>query len=221
MVCIIVWFIAYSQPPEKTRRIRLRMVELHGKLEENLNEFLRDLLYDKEKLLQSQDIKTILDWYGQMEEYRKEGTDGKLSIITNRIIGKLLEHTDSVVNEYTDSVIKKVGIETEFRERTIILNFEINFKPIKPYVEFIKRINGNRVSSVKLTFLLDSTAYLRNIRILRNGKDPDGKSIQIDTIDFELQLSLEQIQGGVIPLSRPINLVNKKFEIKNCSFRHD
>ncbi len=121
---------------------------------------------------------------------------------------------------YTNSIVNKIGIETEFKEGTSSMNFEVKFAPIKPHVDFIKRLNGNRVSSTKFKFLLESTAYLNKIRIIRrnDGKYPDRKSIEIGKTGIEFQLSLEQIEGAVNYLSKPIELGSKKFEIKDLSF---
>jgi hypothetical protein len=186
-------------------------------LREELNKFLRNSLSENKKLRQLQDIKTIASWYGQMKEYRKEKADGLVSIVTNRIIGKLLEHVEPF---YTKSIVNKIGIETEFKEGTADMNFEVKLAPIKPHVEFIKRLNGNRVSSTNFRFLLESTAYLKKIRIVRlnDGKYPDRKSIEIGKTGIELQLSLEQIEGAVYYLSKPIKLASKKFDINDLSF---
>ena len=100
------------------------------------------------------------------------------------------------------------------------MNFEVKFAPIKPHVEFIKRLNGNRVSSTKFKFLLESTVYLKRVRILRpnNHKYPHGKSVEIGSTDIELQLSLVQIEGAVYYLDKPIKLASKRFEIKDLCF---
>ena len=89
-------------------------VDTDIKLRDKLNKFLNDALSDN-KLRQFQDIKTIATWYGQMKEYRKERADGLVSMVTNRIIGKLLEHVEPF---YTNSIVNKIGIETEFKEDT-------------------------------------------------------------------------------------------------------
>ena len=53
---------------------------------------------------------------------------------------------------YTDSLINKIGVETQFNEGTVETNLEFRFAPIKPYVEFVKRLDANKVSSTKFEF---------------------------------------------------------------------
>src|SRR5207247_7105537 len=120
---------------------------------------------------------------------------------------------------YTDSLLSKIGVETQFKEGTFQTNLEFRFAPIKPYVEFVKRLDTNKVSSTKFEFQLNVSTYIKKLRILaqRDGIYRDGKSINIEKFGVELELYLEQIVTAVYYLSNPIKLGSKKFELKNLS----
>jgi hypothetical protein len=140
----------------------------------------------------------------------------------NKIIGKLMEYTKPF---FTDSIVKRVGVETQFREGTVKTDFEIRFTPIKPYVEFVKRLDGNKVSSTKFVFRLDVNTYIKKLRIvgLHGGIKGDVRSIDIEKMGVQIDMYLEQtVAAATMPLlnylNNPIKLGSKKFEIKNLSF---
>lgn len=87
-----------------------------NKLEQNLRWFLTSTLnQNKEMLYQLHGVKdTVEEWYKDKNHYegKRESKDVILSIIVNKIIEEILRHLQCY---YVNSIIKKIGIETQFK----------------------------------------------------------------------------------------------------------
>ena len=60
-------------------------VENDSRLREKLSNFFNGAIYENQ---------TIADWYRQVTEYRREKTNVILSMVMNKIIGKLMEYVE-------------------------------------------------------------------------------------------------------------------------------
>jgi len=190
-------------------------IDVDGKFTEKLNDFFTDAIAANKTFRHLSDVRDVAFWYGEMKRFGNGKADGLISIVTNQIIAKLSEYIEPF---YTSSIINRVQFDVGYVDK----NFEVKFPPLKPYVEFIKRVNGTKVSSTKFKFLLESAADLKKVRTppLKDDKYPNERSIEIGKIDIEPHLSLEQIETpGWLSLSSKIKLVSKNLDI-NGSVLH-
>lgn len=199
-----------------------------SKLQEKLRWAFGFAFHGTKVFEQSEAVKTISKWYKETKEYkaeRQEDGDNKhaiLSSISNKTINELIKHVEPW---YKDSIIQNIGINTHFKEGKTQMNCNVKFEPIKPFVKYVKQINGQESVSVTLRFQLNSSIYINKLQIHTNSIAGTGKSIDIDKLGVELELTLlqismssMQISAPVTSLNKPIKLVSKKFEVKNISF---
>lgn len=109
-------------------------------LEQKMKQFLDEALV-AERFCNLDHVKTVALWFKESKESKKEVTDKHyiLSSLVNKLSEKLLEYAQPY---YKNTIVKKIGTETELKEGIVIMNFNIGFIPIEPYVEFDKIING-------------------------------------------------------------------------------
>lgn len=191
------------------------------RLRQGLLQFVNSSFDEGKKIKDLQGVKFIADWYKEAKEAKKEeGEYNKrviLSTVVNKTTEELVKHLEPF---YRDTIIKHVGIRTQFKEGVTESSFKTEFISIKPFVKFVKRVGSTRreLASVKFVFQLDTMLYLHKLQIRVNS---EVKSIKIDKLGIEaklmlLQITMEAISGvPVISLTNPVKLASKKLEIKN------
>jgi hypothetical protein len=92
-------------------------------------------------------------------------------------------------------------------------DFDIGIVSLKPYVEFIKIVNGEPTPPAKFTFQLNINTH---ISIFKTLNSPISKYIEIKRLGVDLEILL--LQMPYFYLSQPIKLTNKTFEIHNIRF---
>ena len=199
----------------------------NDKLRQELRSFFSHAIEGNEKLKQLEGIKTTADWYRQQKDFREKlnqenGNRGAVifSAMGNKIIEILL---DKVHPYYTNSIIKAIGIKTQYRQDSVETNFEIGYVAMKPYVEYIKYYHQQQVASVKFVFQLDANTVIEKLKIPVNNKQGN-KSIDIEKISIGLILSLVQVKISTSHMPLPfmsfngqLKLAEKELEIRNIS----
>jgi hypothetical protein len=199
----------------------------NDKLRQELRSFFSSAIGGNEKLNQLEGIKTTADWYKQQKDFREKlnqenGNRGAviLSTIGNKMTEILL---DKVHPYYTNSIVKAIGIKTQYRQGSVETNFEIGYVAMKPYVEYIKYYHQQQVASVKFVFQLDTNTAIEKLKIPANNKQGN-KSIDIEKIGIGLKLYLIQVKISSSHMPLPfisfngqLKLAEKEFEIRDIS----
>jgi ribosomal protein L40E len=198
-----------------------------NKLGQLLSSFFSYAIEGNEKLSQLEGVKTTMDWYKEQKEFREklneqESNKGAaiLSTVTNKMIKTLL---DEVEPYYTQLIIEAIGVKTQYKEGSIETNFRIGYIPVRPYVEYVKLHNKQKISSIKLIFQLDTNTTIEKLKIHTNREG--NKLIDIERISIGLELFLLEVRISSAYISLPINsfngklkLAKKEFKISNFSF---
>jgi hypothetical protein len=175
--------------------------ELHEKLKWSFS-----CAVDKSDFLrQSNDFKTIEGWYSQAKKTSDDISNPSLA--SSEMIKELLNH---VYPHYTNIIIEKTDINTQFTDGGVQSDFDIGIVTMKPYVEFIKIVNGEPMPPSKFTFQLDIRTY---ISIFKPVNNPASDYIELKKLGIELEILL--IHMPYFYLSEPIKLTTKTFEIQN------
>jgi hypothetical protein len=123
------------------------------------------------------------------------------------MINELLKH---VYPHYTNFIIDKTDIKTQFIGGSMETDFDIGILSMKPYVEFIKIINGEPMPPAKFAFQLDIRTH---ISIFKTLNTPISKYIEIKKLGIELTIWL--LQMPYLYLSPPMKLTTKTFDTHN------
>jgi hypothetical protein len=189
------------------------------KLEQALTNSLSSVLTENEEIINKlDDIKTIAGWYKEAKEDPKKIP----SIIVNRIIGELLNHSkEFFINSLTENIDIQCQIDPQHHE--VKGDLHINFESVKPYVEFIKVVDGKKVPPpLRITFKVDIEGTLRGLKIsssptIRVVQATRRKEISLDRFSFGLTISI--IKLPAVKLVVPIVLHHKEhFKIEDLHF---
>jgi|GEM_PF-1070523 hypothetical protein len=199
----------------------------NDKVRQELRSFFSHAIEGNEKLNQLEGTKTTADWYRQQKDFREKfnkenGNRGAviISAMGNKMIEILL---DKVHPYYTNSIIKAIGIKTQYRQGSVETNFEIGYVAMKPYVEYIKYYHQQQVASVKFVFQLDTNTAIEKLKVPADKKQGT-KSIDIEKISIGLKLFLIEVKISTSHMPLPfmsfngqLKLADKELEIRNIS----
>ena len=192
-----------NKPVDSLEKIlRKEMLKVLNKEFNNNSELLNNL----------DQIKMVAGWYSEAKEDPKQ--------IHNIIINAALEKTlNLIVSFLGNTIVNSISAKIDIRRNELVIEeLEINFS-LKPYVEYVKKLNSAESAKVKMTFEIGISGALHNVRIGKENHD-----VQIERLVGSLNISIINIEVKLIvvsgaTLSLPIHLCsNQLFDIKNMSF---
>lgn len=160
------------------------------------------------------EIKNVSAWYREA----KEDPTNIPTIIINELIQRLTQQIEPI---FTSFLVNKIKIEAEARTaESAIKLIEINFS-VKPFVEYLKKIDGTECNKIKTVFAVAIAGKLKDITI---HSDINGKHILIGSLSSNLSISIDR--GTISTIYAPITLIakpiilhhNEYFKIENISF---
>ena len=191
---------------------------------------ITEMLENNEQIRKIDAVKTVMDWYDKEKEnlnslsqneyvqlnevpgvinavmVARNNRDEFFSKIINIIMTKLLE---VVTTQFAEFTIDSIVVQTQGKEKGIKFNFESKLKPIKPYVEFVKKINGLPTIRTKMKFQMDSDVTLENVEILSTG---DKTKIRLEKLTGKAEVSLTDFKLGPISTNQSKTLGTVTFE---------
>ena len=156
-------------------------------------------------LKQSNDFRTLEGWYSQAK--KTSDNISKPSLVSSEMIKELLNH---VYPHYTNIILEKTDLNTKFTDGGVQSEFDIGIVTMKPYVEFVKIVDGNPMPPAKFTFELTIGT---SISIFKPVNNSASEYIELKKIGIDLEIFL--LQMPYFSLSEPIKLTTKTFEIQN------
>ncbi len=195
------------------------MNDTEQKLEEALKDSLSSVLTENEETINKlDDIKTVVGWYREAKEDPKRIP----SMIVNRIIEELLNYSkEHFINSINENI--ELQCEINAQQREVKGDIYINFKSVKPYVEFIKVIDGKEVPpALRITFKIDLDGTFEGLKIhssstISVGQGVKRRDICLDKFSFNLTISI--IKLPAFNLVVPIVLYHKEqFKVENLHF---
>jgi len=191
---------------------------------------ITETLKNNKEIRQIDAVKTVMNWYDKEKEnlnsisqneyiqldeipgiintamVAKSNRDEFFSKIINIMVTKLLE---VVTTQFAEFTVDNIVVQTKGKEKGIKFNFESKLKPIKPYVEFIKKINGLPIIRTKMKFQIDSDVTIENMEILSTGSET---KIGLEKLVGKSEVSLIDFKLGPISTNQPKTLNTIKFE---------
>ena len=175
--------------------------ELHEKLKWSFS-----CAIDKSDFLkQSKDFKSIEGWYSQAK--KTSDNISNTSLVSGEMIKELLNH---VYPHYTNIILEKTDINIKSTDGGVQSDFDIEMVTMKPYVEFVKIVNGEPMPPAKFTFELDIRTYISIFKPVNNSTS---EYIELKKLGIDLEILL--LNMPYFYLSEPIKLTTKTFEIQN------
>jgi Short C-terminal domain len=171
-------------------------------------------LEDNKRFIKLKEFKKVVDSYKEAEK----NPDLIYTNIANKMSKELLSYIEPY---YKDSLVKDIGIKTQFREGTALLNCDAEFTPIPAYIEVVKKMHGDEVYSIKFNFEMRTKTCMNKVRISSNQ---NGRFIEIGDMGIDIKVILLQIiihyfrtSESNVSFKGPLTLINKSLKIQNLS----
>jgi hypothetical protein len=147
------------------------------------------------------DVKTVSNWYADSGQNKDEFILKSLNIF----VEKLMEH---VPNELAKQLINGIRINAKNQQTDIKFNLNFPLGEIKPFVQFIKKVNELPSIKIKTVFKVECSVILEGVEILVvNNK----KMLNLNHLELDLTVSLAQLGVIGIKFEEPLRLGGKTF----------
>jgi len=134
--------------------------------------------------------------------------DSVFSGLANKIVVNLMQHVPSYFGQL---LLDNIRIQTQGIKKSVKFDLEFTLDPIKPYVEFIKKINGVEVLKLKALFQIDSDVKMSDLGFL---SDETERAVHLGNLFTHLKVSLLQFSGfhNAISVNQTKDLYEVDFE---------
>ncbi len=143
--------------------------EIEARIKVHLSDAFESLLQDN--LEQMPEIGDVVSWVqqshkqtSQKDTFEEIERDKALSAVANEVVKQVMKYVPEYMGEL---IVENIQIKTKGKEKSA--KFDLSFTPdsFYPYVEIVKKINGNDSIKIKIEFQIDSDIHLNenNIKI--------------------------------------------------------
>lgn len=128
------------------------------------------------------------------------------------------------MNLLTENI--QVHCQIDTRNKEVKGDVHINFESVKPFVEFIKIVDGKQVApKLRFTFKIDTAAILEGLKFKFSSIASDSaitrksRNMEISLDKFSLNMTVSIIKLPTVTLVEPVFLFHKEqFKVKNLHF---
>ena len=161
------------------------------------------MIEGKDGLDKLEAVTTIMDWYKEA----KSKPNLNLTGLSNKIANKLVEY---IVEPLLEPLVKDIKIKIQSNSLEFKFNSELYKSELKPYAEFIKKLNGNAVATIKIRFQITTEIKLNDVEIKRQNDD---LMVNLGTLTGILETSITSLNTPIAQYEKPISLGKKEFSI--------
>ena len=120
-----------------------------------------------------------------------DNNDSSQSQTFSKILSKLVELLSKQISLYlVKMIVKNVQIETKEDEKSLLFDLSFKAPSIKPYVEFVKKINGVQVLAIRTVFKVDLDASLKKVKLRTTANN---KTANIEEISVRATISIKKL----------------------------
>lgn len=151
--------------------------------------------------IQSENLEGLSKWYMKTGKTKDE----TLSEIANKVVEKMM---NCFPQNYVKLVIENINIDTK-DEKSSNVKFDVVFEldPLKFYVEFLIRVNGNYVTSGRVRLEINMSGSFKELKFQyeRNGN----KQFHLGQLDSSVSISI--VGMPFVRSIEPHEIINKQF----------
>ena len=200
---------------------------LVGKISEPLNDIISSTMKNNSQLYDHDGFKQVAGWMQEqassdiVSPYSSNplsitknnvtnniSTDSIFSSLSNKIVENMMQH---VPNYFGQLMLDNIRIQTQGKQKSIKSDLSFTLDPIKPYVEFVKKVNGVETLKIKSLFQIDSDIKMSDVGFLSDGADQ--RVLHLGLLTAHLKISLLEFGvHGTALIRQPKTLLEKEFE---------
>jgi hypothetical protein len=149
---------------------------------DKLQEFLNQIM-TSENVTQIENVQEASGWHKSIKD-----KDEFLSNVANSVITRLMDHASI---PFVNLIIDEIRLNTSESEPNVKFNVSFETDPIKPYIEFVKVVNGvPTITLVKTVFQIVCNGSLIDTEI--QFKD-NSKILNLNELKLNFEISIIKI----------------------------
>jgi len=135
----------------------------------------------------------------------------------SKLLSKVVEILSKQIASYLIKIIiKNIRIKIDGDTKTLLFDLSFKTPSIKPYIEFVKKIEGLEVMSIKTIFHVQLDTYLKDVKI---KIAQNNNTANIDTIIPRITLSLMKFANVLVTVgNKPLKLSDFSVNIDSSKF---
>ena len=161
------------------------------------------MLENKESIDKLEALNTVVDWY---RESRTEN-DLTISMISNKIANKIIDY---VIEPILEPVLDDIRLQIKDNGVSVQFNSKPFKSELKPYVEFVKKINDAEVAAMKIKFQITSEVRLHDVEIKYVHKNT---TINLGRLEGIMEVSITGLNTPIAQFAQPISLGKREFSV--------
>jgi len=196
-------------------------------LKDDLGQVLTRAIENNDILKQNDGIKKIINWYDKSESKQdksnpitdkisegldlaslilstKHDKDKFFSKLSTMLVTKLLEN---VHLEFAKIMINNIKIQTVGKEHGLKFDFESDLEPIRPFIEFVKKVNEVPIDSTKIRFQINSKININGVEIMSSQTE---RRINLGRLVAKITISIDDTNIPI--LGGPKKLLDSTFK---------
>jgi hypothetical protein len=182
-------------------------VQMEQKVLDDIREFFNQT-FTSEKIKAIEDVQHASKWHNTKKE-----RDNFLSKAAGTMVTRLMEKSSV---PFVNLVFDELTTKTTDKEPNVKFNLSFKMHSLKPYLEFVKVVNGKATKTlVKTVFEISSSAVLKNAKIILNE---NSKSINQGQLGIQFEISIIQVGVLGFRFESPRVLGQKDFKLDLSKF---
>jgi len=133
------------------------LIELIPIIKKELFQVLEQTITNKQDVAKLEAVSTTLDWYKEAAEQNMD-----FSSLSNKIANTII---DNVVEPMVEPLLEDIHLKIEDGHAEVRFNTSPFKSELRPYVEFVKKINNADVAKIKIKFQINSDLQIKDIQV--------------------------------------------------------
>ena len=175
--------------------------EISRKVKNEMNPVFRDLISNHSEIVNSEGLLELVDWYKKT----RKSKGNRISYVVNAVINTLMKN---LPQHFANTVISNIQISSQGKQNGVKFTAS-HTDEIKPYVEFVVKVNGQQVKADRMTFTISSTLEFEELEI--RASDNNKNEICLGNLAIDLEIFLTRLP--FISFPKPLKLGEREIDI--------
>jgi len=178
----------------------MSLTELIPIIKKEMFQVLEQTITNKQDVAKLEAVSTTLDWYKEAAEQNMD-----FSNLSNKIANTII---DNVVEPMVKPLLEDIQLKIEDDRVEVSFNTNSFKSELRPYVEFVKKINYADVAKIKIKFQINSDLQIRDIQVKHTEKNT---TINFGNLEGSIGISIISINTPLGNYEDSMSLGSKNF----------
>lgn len=178
----------------------MSLTELIPIIKKELFQVLEQTITNKQDVAKLEAVSTTLNWYKEAAEQNMD-----FSSLSNKIANTII---DNVVEPLVKPLLEDIQLKIDGKQAEVSFNTNHFKSELKPYVEFVKKINNADVAKIKIKFQINFDLQIRDIQVKHVEKNT---TINFGNLEGIVNISITSINTSFANYEDSISLDSESF----------